>query len=192
MFTYKNEYYLFIENTSQLNPTQIKIRNKFNIIYRNNNNNRENLTNLKKFKNLCTKSGVKFFIANKAIDMIKVNADGLYISAHNKNLNLAKFKNSKYQLIGAAHNIKEINLKIRQGCKKLIFSRLFKTSYKNKQTFYGVIKFNNICRLTNLSLIPLGGIELKKLNSLNNLASNSFAVLSAIKKKPASFISRLF
>ena len=99
MFTYKNEYYLFIENTSQLNPTQIKIRNKFNIIYRNNNNNRENLTNLKKFRNLCTKSGVKFFIANKAIDMIKINADGLYISAYNKNLNLAKFKNSKRHFI---------------------------------------------------------------------------------------------
>tara|TARA_B110000438_G_C15757070_1_gene625571 strand:+ start:71 stop:646 length:576 start_codon:yes stop_codon:yes gene_type:complete len=191
MFIFKNEYYLFIENTSQFNPSKIKIRNKFNIIYRNNSN-IENISKLKRFSKICRKLGIKLFIANKTDRMIKVNADGLYISAHNRDLSLNKFKNSKYQLIGAAHNLKEVNLKIIQGCNKLIFSRLFKTNYKNKKTFLGIIKFNSFCNIVKLNLIPLGGINLERLNSLNSLKSSSLAVLSVIKKKPAKFINRLF
>ena len=57
--------------------------------------------------------------------MNTLKADGLYISAHNKELNLIKLRNTNYNLIGAAHNIKEINLKVLQGCSHIIFSRLF-------------------------------------------------------------------
>ncbi len=63
------------------------------------------------------------------------NADGLYISAYNKKkyyINIPK--------IGSAHNLKEINEKIKQNCKTIIFSRLFKTNYKNKKSFLGVVK----------------------------------------------------
>jgi len=43
--------------------------------------------------------------------MTVLKADGLYISANNKNLNAIKYKYSNYKIIGGAHNIKEINLK---------------------------------------------------------------------------------
>ena len=43
--------------------------------------------------------------------MLSLKADGLYISSYNKSLNLARFKKSKFKIIGSAHNIKEINLK---------------------------------------------------------------------------------
>ena len=56
-------------------------------------------------------------------------------------LNLRNFK-EKYEIIGGAHNIKEINQKKLQGCSEILLSRLFKTTYKNKIDFLGVIKFN--------------------------------------------------
>ena len=46
MFVSKNNYYLYIENTKTLNLSLIKKRNKFIIIYRNNNNH-ENIDQLK-------------------------------------------------------------------------------------------------------------------------------------------------
>ena len=42
------------------------------------------------------------------------------------------------------------------------------------------------------NLVPLGGIKLSNLNKLNLVKSNSFALLSEIKKKPANIINRLF
>ena len=91
----------------------------------------------------------------------KIKADGLYISAFNKNI----YMNIK--LIGSAHNFKEINQKIRQRCKTIILSRLFKTNYKEKKDFYGILKFNLINQKYNLNLIPLGGINNYNLLKLN-------------------------
>ena len=88
--------------------------------------------------------------------MHAIKADGLYISAYNKSLNIRKIKRNNYKIIGAAHNIKEVNLKKLQGCSKIFFSRLFRTNYKNKKGFLGIIRFNLIARLINTSLMVSG------------------------------------
>ena len=124
--------------------------------------------------------------------MTKLNADGLYISANNKSLSLSKFRKSNYKVIGSAHNLKELNLKALQGCTFVIFSRLFKTSYKNKKDFLGIIKFNLFSLSRKEVLIPLGGINLENLNKLNLVKANYLAILSEVKKKPAKIFSRLF
>ena len=86
--------------------------------------------------------------------MVLLNADGLYISAFNKDLRLSRFKNSKYKIIGSIHNIKELNIKINQGCTYFLFSRLFGLNmdkYSQK-----IINFGNswICsRKTNLIIL---------------------------------------
>ena len=72
------------------------------------------------------------------IYLIKLKADGLYISAHNKNLSLNNFFQKKVLTLLAQHIIKEINIKMKQGCKVVIFSRLFKTSYSFKKGYLGV------------------------------------------------------
>ena len=94
-------------------------------------------------------------------------ADGLYISAHNKNLRLNQIINLNTDIIGSAHNLKELNIKIKQKCNKIIFSRLFKTNYEEKN-FLGLVKFNLISRVINKELIPLGGIrENTPINAFN-------------------------
>ena len=99
--------------------------------------------------------------------------------------------NYKTNKIGSAHNVREINTKILQGCREIVFSRLFKTDYKNKRSYLGVVKFNLVAYLHGSSFVPLGGIRLNNLNKLKEVNASSFVLMSEIKKKPA-VISRLF
>ena len=191
MFTIKKKYYLFVENTRDLNFNLIKIRNKFNIVYRNKKNS-EKIRDLQIFRNNCKKKGINLFIANNTKLLSFLKADGLYISASNKNLLLNTFEKAGYKIIGSAHNLKEVNLKIQQGCKTIIYSRLFETNYDYKKGYLGVIKFNIISQRLKMDLVPLGSISADNLGKINFVSCSSIACLSAIKKKPANIINRLF
>jgi len=180
MFIYKKKYFFIIESIEDIDLKNIKNFGKYNIIYRN--NSPENIEILKKFRLKCKIQKIPFFVANN-VDLIKaLKADGLYISAYNKNLKYSYLRNN-FKIIGSAHNIKEINLKKLQGCSEIIFSRLFKTTYKNKIDFLGVIKFNLLSKLTNVSLTSLGGINLKNLNNLKNVNCESVALSSLVKNE---------
>ena len=88
--------------------------------------------------------------------------------------------------------LKELNIKMKQKCKRIIFSRLFETNYKDKKTFLGVMKFNLFSRITSKELIPLGGIRENNLQLTRLTNSKGICILSEAKKKPAKIISRLF
>ena len=191
MFVCKKKYFLIIENIRDIDLSNIKLSNKFVIIYRNEKKT-ENINKLLKFRRYCKIKKIDFYISNNCNLMIALQADGLYISAYNKSLNLSKFRRSKYKIIGSAHNIKELNLKIIQGCSYFIFSRLFETNYKNKPGYLGIIKFNLFKLSIKKNLVPLGGINLLNLNKLNHVNCDAFTLFSEIKKKPAKIISRLF
>ena len=191
MFVLKNKYYFIIENTKDIDLSNIKICKKINIIYRKRKFT-EKISNLLRFRRFCLSKRIKFYISNDLNLLKKIKADGLYISANNKNLSLNILKKANFDIIGSAHNYKEINIKKIQGCSTILFSRLFKTTYLNKKDFLGLVRFNFISLNQKLSLVPLGGIRLSNLNKLNIVKCNSFAVLSEIKKKPANIINRLF
>ena len=81
---------------------------------------------------------------------------------------LAYSYKKNFDLVGSAHNLKEIRIKERQGVKKIFLSSLFK---KNRN-FLGINKLKILSSLTKLNVIALGGISrsnLKKLNLLNHL-----------------------
>ena len=191
MFTLKNKYFLIIENIKDINLRNIKLINRYIIIYRNTNK-IDNIDDLLKFRRYCRSKKIDFYVSNNEKLTSDLKADGLYISAHNKNLRLAKLKRSNFKIIGSAHNIKELNLKILQGCSSIIFSRLFEVSSPFKKGYMGVIKFNLFRLSRRENLVPLGGINLSNLNKLKMVRSNSFALLSEIKKKPAKLFNRLF
>ena len=191
MFTFKNKYFLIIENIKDINLRNIKLINRYIIIYRNTNK-IDNIDDLLKFRRYCRSKKIDFYVSNNEKLTSDLKADGLYISAHNKNLRLAKLKRSNFKIIGSAHNIKELNIKMLQGCSSIIFSRLFEVSSPFKKGFMGVIKFNLFMLSRRENLVPLGGINLSNLNKLKMVQSNSFALLSEIKKKPAKLFNRLF
>ena len=190
MFIRKNKYFLIIESIKDIDFKNIKKRNKFSIIYRNKNN-LENISNLLNFRRFCKLKSIKFYVANNVKLAILLNSDGIYISAFNKSLRPLLLKKLNFRLIGSAHNFKEIAFKKKQGCKTILFSKLFSVSYDKMAPYLGVVKFNNYLKI-NKNLIPLGGISINNLNNLNNINCKGLALLSEIKKKPANIINRLF
>jgi len=85
MFIVKKNYYFIIESIRDINLKELKNARKINIVYRN--KNIENIEKLRKFRKSCQNKKIKFIISNNIKLMIMLKADGLYISANNKNLN---------------------------------------------------------------------------------------------------------
>ena len=191
MFAFKKKYFLLIESIKDINLRNLKKYNKFTIIYRNNKT-KENFNQLLKFRKQCKLKLADFYVANDKKLAISLGADGIYLSSYNTNLGSLYLRRRNFKIIGSAHNTKELNIKLLQGCSSVIFSRLFKVSSPLKKGFMGVIKFNLFKLSRRENLVPLGGIRLSNLNKLNLVNSNSFALLSEIKKKPANIINRLF
>ena len=190
MFIIKKKYYLIIESIKNLNLENIKKRNKFTIIYRNQHNS-ERKEDLLKFRKFCKLRSIDFFVANNLSLARELRSDGIYLSSYNTSYKPLLLKNLKLNIIGSAHSNKEIYMKTKQGCKIILFSKLFVVDYDKSAAFLGVTKFNKFLSF-NKNLIPLGGINSNNLNNLNMINSKGFALMSEIKKKPAKIISRLF
>ena len=191
MFLLKNKYFFIIENTKDIDLKNIKKSKKFCIIYRSKRI-AENIEKLVKFRKTCKAKNIDFYVSNNVKLTNLLKADGIYISAHNRDLNVAPLKNFNFKIIGSAHNIKEINIKKLQGCSSIIVSRLFKTSYTYKKGYLGVIKFNLLRLSRKENLVPLGGIKLTNLNKLNIVQCNSIALSSEIINRPVIFSKRCF
>ena len=190
MFAFKKKYFLIIESTKDIDLSNVKKRNKFTIIFRNQHIKEKNSV-LLKFRHDCRQKGISLYIANNIKLAKLINCDGVYVSSYNRNLDFLRFLSNKFKIIGSAHNRSEIEDKKKQGCSKIFLSRLFKTNYKNKTDYLGIVRFNLIEKKFNCNIYPLGGIRLSNINKLRNINAESFAILSEIKKKPA-IISRLF
>ncbi len=191
MFIFKNKYFFIIESIRDINLKNIKNSNKFCVIYRSKAL-IEKKEQLIQFRKNCKTKNIDFYVSNNIKLARILKADGVYISAYNNNFRFGLLKNLNFKIIGSAHNIKEINLKKLQGCTSIIFSRLFKTSYKHKKGYLGVIKFNLLKRSRSENLIPLGGIRISNLNKLNTVKCNSVALSSEVIKKPIVFSRRCF
>ena len=191
MFILKKKYFLIIESIKDIDLTIIKKHHKFVIIYRNHNN-QESVLELTKFCKECKLKNIKFFIANNLKLATCVKSDGVYLSAKNREFRPLSLKKKNFKIIGSAHNYKELEMKSKQGCEYILFSRLFKVSYKPNKDFLGVNRFNKYCKIRNQKIIPLGGINILNLRKLQNVNSEGFAIMSEIKKKPTKIFSRLF
>ncbi len=153
-----------------------KLKKNTNIIYRNYKKNidESEIILLKKF---CKNKNFKFYLANNIKLALKLNLDGLYIPAFNTSVG---FKNTnkpkKFEIIGSAHNTKEIKIKENQGCKFIFLSPIFKVA---KKTHYlGTVKFNLLTRNTKKKVIALGGISRLNFKKLNLLNIKGFAGIS--------------
>ena len=189
MFSIKNKYFVIIENIKDIDLKNIKKNKKFSIIYRNNSK-LDNKLDLLRFRKTCRLKSIKFYIANDLSLAISLNSDGIYLSGYNRTFKAKSIKKTNFNIIGSAHNFKEISQKLAQGCKSILFSKLFIVDYDKSAPHLGIVKFNLLLK-TFKNLVPLGGINFKTLNNLKNLNTQEIALMSEIKKKPA-IIRRLF
>ena len=150
------------------------------VIYRNYNTKyKENL--IIQINKFCRSKKIKFFLSNNINLAIKLRLDGAYIPSFDKKLNVLKAKLHKLTLLGSAHNIKEVNEKKKQGIDLIFLAPIFKV--KKKETFLGIIRFNNLSKLNDYRSVALGGINSKNINNVKLLNCYGFASISYIKGK---------
>jgi len=145
------------------------------IIFRNYSSNEIDIKKIVKIKNYCKKRQKKFYLSNNIKLALKLKLDGVYIPSFNKNLSHLNYSLRKdFQIIGSAHNLKEIRLKELQKVKKIFISSIFK---KNKN-YLGINKFRIIEKYTKCKIIALGGVSKKNEKKLNLINSLEFAGIS--------------
>ncbi len=144
------------------------------IIYRNYSS-KENEELIIKIKTYCKKKGLKFFLSNDVKLAIKLGLDGAYIPSFNRSIKHLAFSLKKnFNIVGSAHNIKEIKIKEIQNVSKIFISSVFK---KNKN-YLGINRFRLISNLTQKKVVALGGISKKNIKKLKLLDSEEFAGIS--------------
>tara|TARA_B100000161_G_scaffold187752_1_gene135731 strand:+ start:864 stop:1388 length:525 start_codon:yes stop_codon:yes gene_type:complete len=145
------------------------------IIYRNYNSKILDQDLILKIKNYCKLRKIKFYLSNNIKLAIKLDLDGAYIPSFNKSTkHLAFSLKKKFNIIGSAHNIKEIKIKEIQNVSKIFISSIFK---KNKN-YLGINRFKLISNLTKIKVVALGGISKKNINKLKLLNNSEFAGIS--------------
>ena len=145
------------------------------IIYRNYSSKVTNEELILKIKEYCKKRGIKFYLSNNIKLAIKLDLDGAYIPSFNKQIKHLSYSLKKnFDIVGSAHNLKEIRIKEHQNVKKIFLSSLFK---KNKN-FLGINKFKLLSKLTIKNVVVLGGISNKNKKKLSLLNQSEFAGIS--------------
>ena len=128
-----------------------------------------------KIKEFCKKNGKKFYLSNNIKLAIKLKLDGAYIPSFNKTVDHLSFSyNSKFKIIGSAHNLKQIRTKELQKVNSIVISSLF----KKNENFLGINKFKLLASLTKKNVIVLGGVSKKNIKFLKLLNNPNFAGIS--------------
>ena len=145
------------------------------VIYRNYSEKKIDESLLLKIKYYCKKKGIKLYLSNNVKLSIKLDLDGVYIPSFNKSFNhLSYSKKTRLDIIGSAHNLKEIRIKEKQGVSKIFLSSLFK---KNKN-FLGIYKIKLLSKKTYKKIVVLGGVSKQNLKKLQILGNPDFAGIS--------------
>jgi len=145
------------------------------IIYRNYSSKVTNEELILKIKEYCKKRGIKFYLSNNIKLAIKLDLDGAYIPSFNKQIKHLSYSLKKnFDIVGSAHNLKQIRIKEHQNVKKIFLSSLFK---KNKN-FLGINKFKLLSKLTIRNIVVLGGISKKNKKKLSLVGQSEFAGIS--------------
>jgi len=177
---FKSIYYYI----DKFNKDEIyKLQKSVNIIYRNYSS-KFNPKEISRLVSFCKRQRRKVYISNNLKLALKFNFDGIYIPSFNGIQNYRNIPKSNFEIIGSAHNIKEIINKEYQGCTKIFICPIFKTG-KNK-TFLGVTRFNLIKLFTKKDIISLGGINEKNVKKLKLCSVKGLAGISWIKKNGPS------
>jgi len=168
-----NKKYYFINKYDTKNID--KLSKQTIVIYRNYYPDLANKKIIIKLKKYCKKKQINFYLSNNIKLAIKLNLDGAYIPSFNKSKNHLAFSlKNKFNIIGSAHNIKEIRIKEKQGVSEIFLSSIFK---KNKN-YLGIYKFKLLRKLTKKKIIALGGISKNNIKKLDLINNKDFAGIS--------------
>ena len=126
-------------------------------------------------KKYCKQKRIKFYLSNNIKLAIKLGLDGAYIPSFNHSFDHLNYSfKTNFEVIGSAHNLKQIKIKEIQKVQKIFLSSLFK---KNKN-YLGINKFKLLSKLTRKKIVALGGISKANIKTLSLLNISDFAGIS--------------
>ena len=165
--------YYFINKFDTNNIDKIDIQTI--VIYRNYSSKIYNTDLILKIKKYLKKKSIKFYLSNNVKLAIKLDLDGAYIPSFNQSFNhLSYTYKKKFNILGSAHNLKEIRTKEIQKVNKIFLSSLF----KNNKNFLGLNRFKILSNLTKKKIVVLGGVTSKRIKLLKLLNNPDFAGIS--------------
>ena len=171
-FKLLNKYYFI--NTFNTNNFKKQDRTTI-IIYRNYTSPKKDIDKILKLKKFFKKKGNKFLLANDFKLALKLRLDGVYLPSFNNTFNhLSYTKMKNFEIIGSAHNLREIRIKELQKAKTIFISSLFK---KNKN-YLGFNKFKILNNFTKNEVVALGGISKKNIKKIKLLKIDGIAGIS--------------
>ena len=145
------------------------------IIYRNYSKKTTDKSIILKIKKYCKKKSIKFYLSNNVELAIELDLDGVYIPAFNKSFKHLSYSfKKKFEILGSAHNLREIRIKENQKVNKIFLSSLFK---KNKN-YLGINRLKILSKNTKKTIVVLGGISKENKRKLNLLNNPDFAGIS--------------
>ena len=173
MHIHKLKKYYFINEFNQNHL--INLNKNISFIWRNKDK-ETSMNTLIKLRNFCKKNQRCFYISNNFKLAEKMNADGVYISSSNQNLNLRPIGlKKKFKILGSAHNLKEIKIKELQKIEQIFLSPLFKEKTNKQLNIYKYLKLRGITKMRDISL---GGINDKNIKKLKMIKPFGFAGIS--------------
>jgi thiamine-phosphate pyrophosphorylase len=175
--------YILIQNLNENNIKNIKKLTNIKIIYNNEVFNDISLTECKKIKHFCKINKIQFYIINNYKIALKVKADGIFLSAHNKKLNFNEFVYNKFNIIGSAHNQIEYYFKNKQKCQIIILSPIFFNPKYSKNKILGPTKFNLMSLRWSTNLCAMGGINYKNVKLVNLTKAKSIAFQRLVEEE---------
>ena len=173
MHIHKLKKYYFINEFNQNHL--ISLNKNISFIWRNKDKETPKETIIK-LRDFCKKNQRCFYISNDIKLARKLNADGVYISSTNRNLNLRTVNlKKKFKILGSAHNLKEIKIKELQNIEEIFLSPLFKEKTNQQLNVYRYLKLRETTKMRDISL---GGINSQNLNKLKIIKPFGFAGIS--------------
>ena len=167
-----NTKYYFI---NKFDTNIIDRQDKYTIIIYRNYSKKVNELLILKLKEFCQKKNKRFFLSNNIKLAIKLGLDGVYLPSFNKSFkHMAYALKKKFEIIGSAHNLKEIKIKELQKVNKIFLSSLF----KENKNYLGINKFKLLSNLTKKKIVILGGISNKNIKLIKLLNTSEFAGIS--------------
>ena len=191
------QFYFFTEKLNDVITKNIIKFKKICIIYKPNNINNNDHSEIINIKKFCKKNNILFLISDSLKLAFKYKADGIFLSSWNKrSLKIYNYQ-KKFHIVGSAHNMKEYYFKIRQKCQTVMLSPIFYNKKYTKNKILKVIKFNLITLSWKTKICALGGVNLDNLQKIKITNASSVAFINLIysyntKSLPMISMSRLF
>ena len=145
-----------------------------------------------RYKEICDKNNIKFIINDNLEVALKVRSDGIHIGQDD-----IPFKEVKRVFDGivgiSTHNINEAKEAKELGADYIGFGSIYPTNTKKDANVVGVAALCEVCKIEDLNVCAIGGIDEKNFKELISCKPKFIAISSAIlgSSDPKTVIKKL-